>query len=163
MIDLTLRCFSRARWLTVAVNRGILTQYTDAQGATQYRPNPGFAVDEIGSVVLTPAVMDGMTVITPAVIDTWYWINLRIHGQAFEQEMDETPVPGEENDTSGFRFNKSKLVKYLRNNATTINLPFMGRTVRAYQLGATTNRVQVLDPRDYAEVRVREYLGGYQA
>lgn len=154
MIDLTLRCFSRARWQTVAKARNIL----NADG----NPNPGFAVDEIGLLGLPAQLDDQGNEVYPAFQDTWYWINLRIHGQAFEQDADDTPVPGEENDTSGFRFNKSKIVKFLRNNATLVNLPFRGRTIRAYQLGTSTNRIQVLDPRDYAAVRVREYMGGYQ-
>jgi hypothetical protein len=82
MIDIVLRCFSRARWLTVAQNRNIL----DADG----NPNPGFAVDEIGPVTLT----------------------------------------------------------------------YKGRSIRAYQVFSTSNRIQVIDPRDYGEVRVREWLGG---
>lgn len=152
MIDITLRCFSRARWVTVATNRGIL----DAQG----NPNPGFLVDEIGSIVLTPAVLDGNgNVITPAVMDTWFWVNLRITGDKFAADED-TVFPGEEADTSGFKFTKSKLVRWVREQSTPVNLTYAGKTIRTYQFGATTNRIQLIDPRDYADVRVREWLGG---
>lgn len=154
MIDLTLRCFSRARWITVATNRGIL----NAEG----QPNPGFEVDEIGPIVLTPAVMSGMTVITPAVMDTWHWVNLRIHGSQFEADVD-TVYPGEEADTSGVRFTKSKLVRWVRAQSTPVTLTYKGRSIRTYQFGTSANRIQLIDPRDYAEVRVREWLGGYCA
>jgi hypothetical protein len=153
MIDITLRCFSRARWITVATARGIL----DAQG----NPNPGFLVDEIGQIVLTPAVIDPVTlaVTTPAVMDTWFWVNLRITGSKFNEDEDDV-FPGEEADTSGFRFRKSKLVRWVRNQATPVTLNYKGRSIRTYQFGAAANRIQLIDPRDYSEVRVREWLGG---
>ncbi len=141
MIDIVLRCFSRARWITVATSRGIL----DANG----NPNPGYAVDEIG----TDAE------IAPGVLDTWYWINLRIYNQAADADAD-TVYPGEENDTSGFKFVRSKLVRWIRDQSTPLTLTYRGRSVRVYQFGATTNRVQVIDPRDYADIRVREWMGG---
>jgi hypothetical protein len=153
MIDIVLRCFSRARWITVAKARGIL----DADG----NPNPGFAVDEIGPIVLTPAVMDGMTVITPPVMDTWHWVNLRLYGTKAKEDED-TVYPGEEADTSGFKFTRSKFVKWVRAQSTPLTLTYKGRSIRVYQFGSTTNRVQLIDPRDYDEVRVREWLGGMQ-
>lgn len=153
MFDITLRCFSRARWLAVATNRNII----DADG----NPNPGFSIDEIGNIVLTPAVIDPQTlaVITPAVMDTWYWINLRIYGAQETGDVD-TVYPGEESDTSGFKFTKSKLVKWVRDQSTPVNLTYAGKTIRTYQFGAAANRIQLIDPRDYATVRVREWLGG---
>lgn len=153
MFDLTLRCFSRARWIAVATARNIL----DAQG----NPNPGFVADEIGNIVLTPAVVDPQTlaVITPAVMDTWWWVNLRMHGDKETADAD-TVYPSEEADTSGFRFTRSKFVKFVRNQATPVNLSYKGKTIRTYQFGAAANRVQLIDPRDYATVRVREWLGG---
>jgi hypothetical protein len=153
MIDVVLRCFSRARWITVATNRGIL----DANGNV----NPGFAVDEIGPIVLTPAVMDGTTVVTPAVMDNWHWVNVRFHGPKAEEDAD-TVYPGEEADESGFKFTKSKFVRWVRAQSTPLTLTYKGRSIRVYQFGSTTNRVQLIDPRDYDEVRVREWLGGMQ-
>jgi hypothetical protein len=152
MIDITLRCFSRARWITVATNRNIL----NADGNVQ----PGFAVDEIGPIVLTPGTYDEQgNELTAPVMDTWHWVNLRIHGvKAIEDE--DTVYPGEEADESGFHFTRSKFVRWVRSQSTPLTLNYKGRSIRVYQFGATTNRVQLVDPRDYAEVRVREWLGG---
>jgi hypothetical protein len=152
MIDITLRCFSRARWVTLATNKGIL----DESG----NPSPGYAVDEIGAIDLTPGVYDDHgNVITPPVTDTWFWVNLRVHGERAIVDED-TVYPGEEADTSGFKFCKSKFVRWVREQSTPLTLTYKGRSIRVYQFGATTNRVQVIDPRDYGEVRVREWLGG---
>lgn len=121
MIDLFFRCFSRDRWLTVAKSRNIL----NAEG----NPNPGFDVDELGNVTITPAVLnpDG-TVQTPAVVDTWWSINLRIHGQQADEDTD-TDFPGESGD---LKFIRSKLVRFVREQGTQITL----RGMRAYQFGA---------------------------
>jgi hypothetical protein len=154
MIDLTLRCFSRARWITVATSRGIL----DAQG----NPNPGFAVDEIGPVVLTPAVWSGMTLVTPAVMDTWHWVNVRIYGQVYNDDLG-SAHPDETGDTSGYKFTRSRLVKWVKDNGTKITLTYRQVSIDVWQFGTTTNRVQLLDPRQYLPIRVREYLGGYIA
>lgn len=158
MIDLTFRCFSRARWITVATARGIYTGETDENGKEIV--SPGFVVDEIGSVVLTPAVIDAEgNVVTPAVMDTWFWVNVRIFGSAYRDDNDDL-YPGENED--GFKFTKSKIVKFVRNQATPVNLSYAGKTIRAYQFGSAANRIQLLDPRDYKDVRVREWLGGPQ-
>lgn len=158
MIDLTFRCFSRARWIAVATARGIYTGSVDENGKEVVAS--GFVVDEIGSIVLTPAVLDANgNVVTPAVMDTWYWINLRITGQASNDD-DDTIYPGETED--GFKFTKSKLAKFVRNQATPVNLTYAGKTIRTYQFGAAANRIQLIDPRDYKDVRVREWLGGPQ-
>ena len=143
MIDLTFRCFSRARWIAVASARGIC----DVDGNAL----PGFAIDEIGTVALDN--------LDPPTMDTWFWVNLRIHGQAADSDED-TIYPGENED--GFKFTKSKLAKFVRNQATPVNLTFKGKTIRTYQFGSAANRIQLLDPRDYASVRVREWLGGPQ-
>lgn len=139
MIDLTFRCFSRARWITVATSRGIY----DADGNV----NDGFAVDEIGSPEISPGVLD-----------TWFWVNLRIYSGAKQAADDDTMYPGEIED--GFHFTKSKLVRFVREQSTLVNLPYQGQIIRAYQFGAAANRVQLLDPRDYAQFRCREWLGG---
>jgi hypothetical protein len=150
MIDLVFRAFSKARWVTVATNRGIL----NAQGT----PNPGFEVDEIGAAVIADAIVDAQgNITTPAVMDTWFLVNLRIHGAEAVNDND-TLYAGETED--GFKFTKSKLAKFVRDQATLVNLTFRGATVRTYQFGLTTNRIQLLDPRDYGIVRVREWLGG---
>lgn len=152
MIDLTFRCFSRARWITVATNRGIY----DANGIVQ----PGFEVDEIGPVELTPAVLDAQgDVVTPAVLDTWFWVNLRIHGASADAD-EETLYDGETED--GFKFTKSKLARFVRNQSTTVNLTYKGQTIRTYQFGVAANRIQLIDPRDYSSLRMREWFGGMQ-
>jgi hypothetical protein len=152
MIDIVLRCFSRARWLTVAQNRNIL----DADG----NPNPGYAVDEIGPIVLTPGTYDSNgNELTAPVLDTWHWVNLRLHADKATEDED-TVYAGEEADESGFRFCKSKLVRWFRAQSTPVTLTYKGRSIRAYQVFSTSNRIQVIDPRDYGEVRVREWLGG---
>jgi hypothetical protein len=152
MFDVVLRCFSRARWITVAKNRGIL----DADR----NPNPGYAVDEIGTVELTPAVLDGNgNISTPAVLDTWYWINLRLYGAVADMDAD-TAFSGEEGDSSGFRFTKSKFVRWVREQSTPLTLTYRNRSVRVYQFGSAANRIQIIDPRDYHDIHVREWLGG---
>lgn len=138
MIDLVFRAFSRARWITVATARNIY----DADGNVM----PGFAVDEIGAVALDS--------LDPPTMDTWFWVNLRILGS----NDDDTLYPGEVED--GFRFTKSKLAKFVRNQATLVNLTYRGQTVRTYQFGAAANRIQLIDPRDYHTIRCREWLGG---
>ncbi|MBU2051515.1 MAG: hypothetical protein KKH61_21400 [Gammaproteobacteria bacterium] len=143
MIDLFFRCFTRERWIAVATSRGIY----DAKGNV----NPGFAVDEVGNVMLTPPVMKDDVVVTPAVMDTWFCVNLRIYGPKHDDDMDDL-YQGEEGD---WKFLRSKLAKFVRNQSTTIRL--QGR--RAYQFGTGVNRVQLLDPRDIT-TPVRVWAGG---
>ncbi len=150
MIDLTFRSFSRARWVTLGTNRGIL----DASGNTQ----PGFCVDEIGNAALTSATYNNLgAVITPAVIDTWYWINLRVHGQSVAADTD-VLFAGEVED--GFKFTKSKLAASFRNTGTVTSITIEGQPIKAYEIGTANNRIQLLDPRPYAALRWRERLGG---
>ena len=150
MIDLFIRAETRARWLAFASNRNIIVN-----GELQ----PGYAVDELGNVELTPAVMNGMEVVTPAVIDTWWWVNLRIYGPKFTADQD-TVYAGENDpvDADGqprsLRFIRSKIVKFVRNQAT--QLTFNGW--RVYQFGTSPNRIQLIDPRDYTPKRV--WFGG---
>lgn len=141
MIDLTFRCFSRDRWITVATNRGIY----DADGNVR----PGFAVDEIGTVALDS--------LDPPTMDTWFWVNLRIYNTKADEDED-TLYPGETED--GFKFTKSKLVRFVREQATLVNLTYKGQTIRTYQFGVAANRIQLIDPRDYQAIRCREWLGG---
>lgn len=149
MIDVYLRCFNRARWLALGVNRNLI----DVEG----RSMPNVAIDELGNVVLTPAVFDAAGVlVTPAVLDTWWCVNVRLFGQRYTDDVDATPFTGE---TGNFRFIRSKLVKFVRDNGTQISLPFRGETIRAYQFGAGDQRVQVLDPRDITNPP-RVWLGG---
>jgi hypothetical protein len=153
MIDLYFRAFSRARWDTFALNRNI----TDAAGNVQ----PGFLVDHIGFIQLTDGVYDNSTfpptVITPPTFDTWHSVNLRICGAAFLADQD-TDYPGEVANQT-WRFVRSKAVKFVRDQATIVSLPFRGDTVRAYQFGTGVNRLQLLDPRDITFPR-RQWLGG---
>jgi hypothetical protein len=153
MIDLYFRAFSRARWDTFALNRGI----TDANGVVQ----PGFLVDHIGFIQLTDGVYDNSTfpptVITPPTFDTWHSVNLRIYGSKFTQDQDAV-YTGEDANTN-WRFIRSKIAKFVRDQATIVSLPFRGDTIRAYQFGTGTNRIQLLDPRDITFPR-RQWLGG---
>jgi hypothetical protein len=153
MIDIYIRAITRERWIEVATNRGIL----NAEGF----PNPGYVVDEIGNFQLTDGVYDNSvfppTVITPPTFDTWWSVNLRIHSQAFVDDQDEV-FTGEDNATP-WRFIRSKLVRFIRENGTLVSLPFRGDTVRAYQFGTGLNRFQILDPRDITFPR-RQFLGG---
>ena len=173
MIDLVFRCFSRDRWLAVAKARGVI----DKDGHSV----PGFEVDEIGNAELVPAVLDmkdpmNPTVITPAVIDTWFWINLRIHADkalldegvkyvdaeevaleakaALDAKTDEVFVIPET------KFTQSKFAAFVRNQATKNKIEFRGKTIRVYEFGVGKNAIQLLDPRDYAEVALRQWLGG---
>ena len=138
MIDILIRCFSRERWLAVATNRNLI----DAEGA----PREGVGIDELGPIVITPAVYDENGVETsPAVLDTWHWVNLRLHSTAFRDDEDAAnPADEADETTRPFRFFRSKFVKFIRNNATQLTI----RGVRVYQFGTGTNRLQVLDPRD---------------
>lgn len=155
MIDITLRCFSKARWLTVAKSRNILDASDNPMPGYQFPPV------ELNPVILTPAIIDAQgNITTPAVLDTWYWVNMRIHGSKFEEDID-TVFPGEEADNSGMKFTRSKFAKFVRDQATPVNLTFRGKTIRTYQFGATNNRIQLIDPRDYAPWRMHEWMGGY--
>lgn len=150
MIDLTFRCYSRKRWVTVATARGVY----DADGNVQ----PGFEVDEIGNAELSPAVTDEKgNVTTPAVVDTWHWVNVRLHDTM--EILDEGAVyPGDADD--GFKFVKSKLAAWVRAQSTPVTLTYRGKPIRTYQFGSTTNRIQLIDPRDYGAIRLREWAGG---
>lgn len=136
MLDLYFRCFSRDRWQALATSRNII----DAAG----NPMLGFAVDELGFVTITPG--------DPPTLDTWWSVNLRIHGRQADDDGNSI-FPGEVED--GFRFTKSKLAKFVRDQSTTVTL----RGMRAYQFGAAANRVQLIDSRDMV-APPRVWLGG---
>lgn len=145
MIDITLRCFSRARWLAFATNQGII----DANG----NPNLGFDIDEIGSYEITKAVVNALgVVITPAVMDTWHMVNIRFSGTKAIADLD--VLYAGETDT-GYLFTKSKVVAFIRNQS--ILQSFNGW--RAYEFGLTVNRIQLIDPRDYTTPK-RVWAGG---
>lgn len=131
MIDLLFRCETRARWQALAVNRGIYVQ-----NGSSYITQPGYFVDEIGFYPLGPET-----------VDTWWSVNLRID----RTDDEDTLYPGE---TGNFRFVRSKLVRFIRNQATQTTFSGM----RAYQFGNSPNRVQVIDSRDLTPKRV--WLGG---
>lgn len=69
MYDYYYECDSRAAWDTFAADAG----FTDASG----NPTTGMNIDWIGKIVVTPAVMSGMTVVTPAVMSTKEYVNVR--------------------------------------------------------------------------------------
>lgn len=150
MIDLTFRAFSRARWIAVATSKGVY----DAAGNVQ----AGFEVDELGNAVLTSGTytVQGV-VITPAVIDTWYWVHLRVYNAASVADVDAL-YAGEVED--GFKFTKSKLAAFVRNQATLVPLILEGQSIKTYEFGTLANRIELLDPRQYNALRRREWAGG---
>jgi hypothetical protein len=156
MLDLTFRCFSSARWLTVAKARGIL----DADG----KPNEGFVVHEIGQMPIygdqdfevdvqydqpngDPPIFVKRTETRRVLldIDTWHWVNVRVHTKAREAD-DDTVFTGE---TDTVPFTKSKIVRWIRENSTAKTLRYRGQDIRVYENGSAANRIQLIDPRDY--------------
>ena len=106
-VDAIIRAKDKATWEAAAISQGLLRvvknfetivispdvyEYTEENGrvlvkheVTETKPLPdtvgrvrGASIAPIGSVVLTPAVMEGETVVTPAVMDGRYHVNLRI-------------------------------------------------------------------------------------
>ena len=73
-VDAIIRAKDQATWEAAAISQGLLTDDPDL-GLVRVR---GVSTAPIGSVVLTPAVMEGETVVTPAVMDGRYHVNLRI-------------------------------------------------------------------------------------
>ena len=142
MIDLTVRCFNRARWLSLATTLNII----DATG----KPNAGFAVDELGNYEITPAIYTGTVLTTPAVLDTMWMVNVRLHSDKYDNDVG-TLFPSE---TAGTNFVNSKLVTQLRNLSTLV----MWNGWRTYQFGIGVNIVQLIDPRDITFKRI--WLGG---
>ena len=142
MIDLTLRCFNRARWLTLATARGII----DAAG----NPISGFAIDEIGNYEITPAVYTGTVLTTPAVLDTMWMVNVRLHSDKYDADVGSL-YPSE---TAGTNFVNSKLVAWVRAQS----IPITWNGWRTYQFGVGVNLVQLIDPRDITFKRI--WLGG---
>lgn len=72
MIDHLIRAESRSVWLTYAQDQGWIDE--------DDRPTPGTLIDELGPVVIEPAVIDmeTMEVTTPAVMDDWHHVNVRL-------------------------------------------------------------------------------------
>ena len=106
-VDAIIRAKDQATWEAAAISQGLLRivkntetivispdvyEYTEEEGrvlvkreVTKTNPLPdtigdvrGASIAVLGSVVLTPAVMDGETVLAPAVTDDRYHVNLRI-------------------------------------------------------------------------------------
>jgi hypothetical protein len=145
MIDLMVRCITRDRWLALAQNRNLMVPMVNDAGVTVYISPSGVDIDEIGNAVITTS---------PLTVDTWWLVNVRLSGERFSNDVD-TLYTGERDD--GFRFVKSKLVRFIREQATQVTTPWGGR---AYQFGSGTSRVQALDPRDAEHAPRREWLGG---
>jgi hypothetical protein len=79
LIDHLIRAESRSVWLTYAQDWG----WIDADD----NPTPGILIDEIGSVVLVPSVIDeDMTVTTEAVMDDWHHVNVRVLDDQLEEK-----------------------------------------------------------------------------
>jgi hypothetical protein len=146
MIDLMVRCITRDRWLALAQNRNLMAPIVNEAGATVYISPSGVDIDEIGNAVITAS---------PLTVDTW-WVNVRLSGARFADDVDTLYTA--ETD-GGFRFVRSKLVRFIREQATQVVSPWGGR---AYQFGTNANRVQILDPRDAQHVPQRIWLGGME-
>jgi hypothetical protein len=133
MIDLTIRSFSKARWVTVATGLGILR--------TDGTPSVGYSVDEVGD----------------AQLDGWFWVNVRVDGVAAATDIDALYA----GDTdAGLKFQRSKIVKFFRDQALVVNITVAGQSVKTYEFGSLANRIEILDPASYAAVKQREWLGG---
>lgn len=147
MIDLFFRCETRARWQALGVNRGILAP-------TTFAVMPGYSVDELGNYVITPAVFTGTPPVmtTPPVMDTWWTVNVRLTGAAADADVD-TTYPGDTGTLANF--NRSKIAAFVRAQGTLKTVLGM----RAYEFGATPNRVQIFDGRDVVAPQ-RVWLGG---
>jgi hypothetical protein len=155
MIDLMIRAETRARFRALAISRGLLTEITNPAGAIVYAD--GVDIDELGQVVVTPAVMNGTTVVTPAVLDTWFTFYVRLSRDRSTSDED-TLYTGETEATAGvWRFARSKFARFVREQATQVTTPWGGR---AYQFGTSPNRIQLLDPRDATHAAKHEWAGG---
>jgi hypothetical protein len=155
MIDVMIRAETRARFRAFALNRDLVIQ----RGAF-FIVRPGVDIDEIGNAVVTPAVYDNAdppNLVTPDVLDTWWLANIRLSGPREASDAD-TLQAGETEGTAGsWRFPRSKFVRFVREQATQVTSPWGGR---AYQFGATPNRIQLLDPRDVGHEPKRIWAGG---
>jgi hypothetical protein len=123
VIDHLIRAESRSVWLTYAQDQGWVDE--------QDHPTPGTLIDEIGPVVVTPAVIDAetFTVTTPAVMDDWHHVNVRL--------LDPPAV------STGFA------------NAKAIDV----RGVTAAEIGVEPTRIQLLSAADI-ETPVRVWADG---
>jgi hypothetical protein len=150
MIDFIIRAETRPRLRAFLVNRGLMLQ--DGEG--NWIVSPECDIDEIGNGVVTPAGPSG----TPAaVLDTWWLVNIRLSGSREAADAD-TLQAGETDGAAGaWRFPRSKLVRFVREQATQVTSPWGGR---AYQFGTAPNRIQLLDPRDAGHSSKRIWLGG---
>lgn len=149
MIDLTFRARSRDRWIAWATEQGMY----DDQG----NPKECFAIDEIGSIALTDAVMDADNkVVTPAVMDDWFVVNVRIYGKKFNEDLGDVFDAEEDGKT---RFSRSKIVKGIKAGANKVNIDCRGEKVRAFQLGTGKDRVQLIAPIAAAKFAPRVWFG----
>ena len=71
MMDYLIRAESQAVFRTYAQDWGWIDE--------EDRPTQGTLIDELGPVVVTPAVIgEDMTITTPAVMDDWHHVNVRL-------------------------------------------------------------------------------------
>jgi hypothetical protein len=145
-VDLMIRAETRARLRAFLVNRNLLSQNTEGDWVLA----PNVEIDEIGNAEITPAVIDGRTLVTPPVLDTWWSANVRLYGS----KDDDDPI---ESEAGPYRFVRSKLVKFIRSQANQVTTPWGGP---AYEFGSSPNRIQVLDPRHPGHSPKREWAGG---
>jgi hypothetical protein len=76
-LDLIMRADDQAAYDTEAKAVGFMVQDDEGSWKDAWWAN----ISRIGSVVLTPAVLDGETTITPAVIDSRYHVNARLNAE----------------------------------------------------------------------------------
>lgn len=117
-----------------ATSKGIY----DAEG----NPINGYDVDEIGFLELSPGVYD-----------TWHLVHVR---QSLDKAVADIDSMFLGETEEGIMFTKSKLAASVR----SLSVPVTFKGWRTYQVGLLDDRVQLIDPRDYAPGKKREFLGG---
>ncbi len=159
MIDLIIRSETRLRFLQFLVSQNLVTKTEssfDPEGAWNLREgvdiSPDLYDDQSGFAIVTPAVYEGTTLVTPAVKDTWWTATVRLSRERAAQDIDNL-FEGEADQS--WKFLRSRFVAIVRRQGVLRQSPWGGR---AYQIGTTPNRIQLLDPRDHPPQRV--WAGG---
>lgn len=80
MNDLMFKATDKAAWDAFALASGLALQVDEA-----VVPAPGILIDEIGPIVITPAVLDEQgEIVTPAVIDEAHHVNVRVMSRSID-------------------------------------------------------------------------------
>lgn len=145
MIDLMIRAKTRANFIAFLKAQALL--WDDES------PRDGVAIDEVGNIEVTPAVLDGDgNVLTPAVLDPWLSFNVRIFGDRAAADEDVADAKESDGGKADLKFTRSKIAASLRSKATVKEV----NGVQAYQVNAN---IQIIDPRSVATPK-RVWMGG---